>query len=222
MRTVRRMLVVVLVVTLTAGVVAEYFGRRSVERRYKQSMEERRQLELQFGEILATHDQLKAELAQERQRSKNLVDALQNMQAQLDQTTNRLSAESRTIEELQTRLGSMQEQMNQLQGELSVAIQQHTGKAADGTVQLERIVVNSGQSAATKGHVLSVHPEWNFVVVDLGWDTVRIGDTISIFRDEQLLARARVERVQEGVCAATLLPEFIHVEIRPNDLAKIL
>jgi hypothetical protein len=67
-----------------------------------------------------------------------------------------------------------------------------------------------------------VHPDWRFVVVSLGWNQLRIGDTVSIFRDEKLLAKAKVERVQEDLAAVTLLPEWQPETIQINDVVKPL
>jgi hypothetical protein len=71
-----------------------------------------------------------------------------------------------------------------------------------------------------RGHVLSVNPQWKFVVFDLGWDAVRIGEVVSIYRNEELLGKARVERVQEKVSAATLLPDWAKTEVRVNDIVR--
>ena len=89
-------------------------------------------------------------------------------------------------------------------------------------MQLDRVVVSEAGTSSLQGRIMSVHRDWNFVVIDLGWGQVRIGDTVSIFRNSQLLAKARVERVQEGVCAATVLPGWETAEIQINDVASIL
>lgn len=89
-------------------------------------------------------------------------------------------------------------------------------------MQLERIIVGDAKTAGQQGRVVSVYPQWKFVIVDFGWDAVRIGDTVSIFSDEQLVAKARVERVQEGVSAATILSDWESMEIRVNDIARLL
>ena len=205
--------------------VFEHGARRTAEHRCQQVVEARRQLEIQFGEVLATHEQLKGDLTREQQHAQELMQALAGMRARMEEAVGRLTDETRQVRELQTRLASMQQQMDQLQGELAVTIQdrQQSG-ALTGTsapVQLERIVVSDAASLGPNGHVLSVHRNWNFVVVDLGWDTVKIGDMVSIFRNDQLLAKARVDRVQEGVCAATILPGWETAEIRINDLARV-
>ena len=95
--------------------------------------------------------------------------------------------------------------------------------AADSNpVQLERVVVSHADASELKGRIVSVHQDWNFVVIDLGWDAVKIGDTVSIFHNEQLLAKARIERVQEAVCAATILPEWNAASVQVNDVARVL
>ena len=212
----------IIVVGIAAG---EHVYRRVVQQRYRQLVESRRQLELRFGEVLATHEQLKQDLTQEQQRSKELTASLAEARAQLEEAVGRLAQETRSGRELQSHLSSVQGQMEQLQGELAVALQGHPGgspAAAPNTVQLERVVVSDAAGTILSGRIVSIHKDWNFVVIDLGWDAVRIGDTVSIVRNGQLLAKARVERVQEGVCAATLLPEWETAEVEINDLVRVL
>lgn len=136
-----------------------------------------------------------------------------------------LSEEARKTQELHARLSAIEQQSDQLQGELALALQQQKsggGSEHASPVQLERVVVSNAEPSALSGRVLSINRDWHFVVIDLGWDAVRIGDTVSIFRGDQLLAKARIERVQEGVCAATVLPEWETIEIRINDLVRVL
>jgi hypothetical protein len=115
--------------------------------------------------------------------------------------------------------------MAQLQGELADALhlaQVAPGATSSAAVELERIMVSSDTSPALRGRVISVHPEWDFVVIDLGWDAVKIGDTVTIMRNEELLAKAKVERVQEGVSAAAIMPEWDAKTVRVNDRVKLL
>ncbi|MBI3331053.1 MAG: hypothetical protein HYZ96_02955 [Candidatus Omnitrophica bacterium] len=175
--------------------------------------------------MLATHEQVKDELQQEQQRSQGFSDTLAAARGQLDEMTSRLSDETANVQKLQARLASMQEQMDRVQGELALALQERQQTAAakePGPVQLERILVTGETPSGLHGRVLSVYRDWNFVVINLGWDVVRVGDTVSIVREGQLLAKARVERVQEGLCAATVLPEWNTGAININDAVQIL
>ena len=225
-----QMLVAVTGVALVGVASGEHVARRIIERRYQESMNSRRQLELKVGEVLATHEQLKGALKHEQEHSQELSGALSSMRGELEQSVGRLTEETRKMRELQVRLAAMQQQMDQLQGELAVTLQEHQGTPARvlqqqpqfAPVQLEKIVVSDAGSVGLQGRVLSVHQDWSFVVIDLGWDAVKIGDVASVFRNEQLLAKVRVDRVQEGICAATVLPEWEHADIRVNDSVRVL
>lgn len=209
---------------LLFGIAAgEHLHRRTVQRRYAEAVRSRQQLQHKLDGVVQQHEQTKAELAQERERSQGLSDALESMQAKMDETLNRLAEETRTVRTLHARMAAMQGQMDQLQGELALALQDDGGAArGGGAVKLERVVVSAEGLGAPEGRVVSVHPDWNFVVITLGWDQVKIGETVSIFRDEQLTAKARIERIQEGVCAATVLPEWKISDVQQNDRATTL
>lgn len=208
------------------GVAAsEHSRHRVTQRRYQQVMDAQGKLEGEFREALITQGQLASNLKQEQERSRVLSDALNSAREQLDGMVKRLANESQSVRDLNTRLLTMRQQMDQLQGELAVTLQDRQAqvKADDSQpVQLERVVVSDAQSAALQGRVISVHKHWNFVVVDLGWNAVRVGDTVSIFRKDELLARARVDRVQEGVCAATILPDWKTADVQVNDVVRAL
>ena len=199
-------------------------SRRVLEHRYAEVVTGRRQLELQYGEVLATHDKLKEDLGREQQRSRELSDALADARRQLEDTVGRLTEEMRTVAELQQRMAAAQGQMDQLQGELAMTLAggPTPSQKASGPVQLERVVVSDGGSSGVLGRVMSVHADWHFVVVNLGWDAVKIGDTVSIFRDDRLIAKARVERVQQDICAATLLEDGAQGDVKVNDFVRVL
>ncbi len=224
----RHILFIVAGVLVVAAVAAEALSRRSLMRRYRNAVEAQQQLEHRLQDVLATHEGLQRQLSDEQRRSTDLAAALAAAHTELQQATGRLSEESRNVKDLQVRLSAMQRQMDQLQGELSLTLQQAAPRAAaphkpSGPVALERIIVsNAATAAGLRGRVLSIHPEWNFVVIDLGWSAVRIGDTVSVFRNDQLLAKARVDRVQEGVCAATILPQWPITDIHINDAVQLL
>ncbi len=219
-----RILVAAVGVVLAGAAASEHVYRRLIEQRYRRVVESRRQLELQFGEMLAKNHQLERNLQGEQQRSEELSGALASIRSRLEEAVGRLANEMREVRELQMRLATKDQEAGQLQGELSMALQDRQAIAKSKTVpvQLDRIVVSNAGTPGLQGRVLSVHRDWNFVVLDLGWSAVRVGDTVSIFRNNQLLAKVRIERVQEGVCAATVLPEWETAQIEVNDLVRIL
>lgn len=211
-------------VVISAG---QWAARQRVERRYQDALQARKQLELEVGELRADRERLAGGLASEQQRMAQLSATVSAKEAEQQDIVERLMQEERIIQELQGRLLAMQLQFDRVQGELAVALQ---GRAAGSpqpsgkVVQLERVVVTHSASTVPglQGRVLSVNPEWRFVVIDLGWDVVNIGDVVSIYRNDQLLGKARVERVQEQVSAATLLPEWLESGIQVNDVVHVL
>jgi DNA repair exonuclease SbcCD ATPase subunit len=220
----RRVLVGAVVAGLAGIAGSEHHARRLIQSQFHQAVEARQQLERRFGEVMAAHERLKGDFETERRRSQELEQTLASANSELEQTTGRLAEESRTSRTLQLRLAEMQQQLDQLQGELAVTLKQQEGVLGvkPGTVQIERVVVSDAAGSNPSGRVISIHRDWDFVVISLGWDTVRIGDVVSIFRQDQLQAKARIERVQEGVCAATVLPDWKTDAIQLNDLARVL
>jgi hypothetical protein len=215
-----------------AGAWASEHGRRRLaERRTDEALEGQWQMALRVRGIIATHERLTQEVTRERQRAQELADALLSTRQQLEETAGRLTQERQRAGELNARLASLQGQMEQLQGELAVTLKETQGNSAwpraagapsQSPVQLERIVVSRLDGEGIEGRVLSVHPEWGFVVIDLGWDAVRIGDVLSVLREDDVLATVRIERVQEAVCAAAVIPEHKAGEVRINDLVRML
>jgi len=207
---------------VATAAVAESLSRRATDRRYRRVLEEQGQLEMRFRSIALTHNQLKQQVVEEQRRAEALSEQLAQKSTQLDEAVTRLKEEERTMAKLQERLSTMEAHMERLQGELVVAIRQASDRAEGGPVQLERILVSTGGQPGLQGRVLSVHQEWKFIVMSLGWDSVQIGDDVSVFRNDQLLGKARIERVQEGVSAASLLPEWEGAEIHINDIVRVL
>lgn len=217
----KRTLQILFGIGLATVIAGELAVRVHIERAYQAALKNRQRLETRLIELQAEREQLVQALSQEQQRVEGLTQELSAKDRELQHTLARLSEEQQTIETLEQRVGAMRRQMDLLQGELALALQPRTGSstASSQAVQLEKVVVaQPTPSPATRGRVLSVHPDWKFVVIDVGWDFVRIGDIISISRRDQLLGKARVERVQEEAAAATLLPEWEHNEIAVNDV----
>ena len=225
MKGMRGVLLGALGIVLLGGWLAESAARRVIQRHFTVVLEGRRQLERQFTDMLTILERTQADVHRERQRAQELSEALLSARSQVEEATGRLAAEQQAVRELRVRMTAMDDHMNQLQSQLAVALQNDPALAS-GTearvVQLDRIVVSGADAPALQGRVVSVHPEWNFVVLDLGWSAVKIGETVSIVRGEKLLAKARIERVQEGVCAATVLPEWQMAEVHVNDVARLL
>jgi septal ring factor EnvC (AmiA/AmiB activator) len=210
---------------LVGAVAAEDLARRRLARQLVQAAQASARLEEELGRALGRYEQAAGELAQTRTRADALASELERRSKHLDEAMARLAEQSTSMRELERRLSATRAQFEQLQGELAVVLGEAKARAliqSDAAVALDRILVASEGSRVMEGRVISVHPEWSFVVADLGWDSVKIGDTVSILRDDEVQAKARVERVQEDVCAATILPEWDATSVQINDAVRPL
>ena len=84
-------------------------------------------------------------------------------------------------------------------------------------MELDKIVVNPNEG--TRGRVLSVDKEAEFVVSNLGLKQgVQTGSVFSIYRGDEYLGDVRVSRVQEELSAADIIPPFSSRKVRKNDI----
>lgn len=90
------------------------------------------------------------------------------------------------------------------------------GDAGRAKVNLDKIVVDPDKG--TRGRILSVDKEAEFIVCNLGLKQgIKTGDILGIYRGEEYLGDVRVSRVQEDLCAADIIPPFSSRMVRKND-----
>ena len=89
-------------------------------------------------------------------------------------------------------------------------------KSGKNKVDLDKIVVNPNND--TRGRILSVDKEAEFIVCDLGLKKgIKTGDVLSVYRGDEYLGDVRVSRVQEDLSAADIIPPFSSRKVRKND-----
>ena len=201
---------------------------------FARQIEHRKRLESEqkLSQTIQAKQLVEAKLSAEEGRSQKLAEALEVKTNEVDQVVKRLEAEAKAVELLQGRLAQMEGQVSQLQAELVLSArareelaQRLPTQAGTGAAELEKIKVVVGPLGGlneASGKIIQVNPDWQFVVVDLGWHTVNIGDVLGIYRGDQLIAKMKVERVQEQVAAASILPEYRTAEIAVNDRVAVL
>ncbi|MDP2939962.1 MAG: hypothetical protein Q8O13_07790 [Candidatus Omnitrophota bacterium] len=65
--------------------------------------------------------------------------------------------------------------------------------------------------------------EHGFIVVDLGNDNnLKLGDVLSVYRDNQFIGKAQVEKIEEKSSAAVILSDWHGVEFKEDDTVKRL
>ena len=225
-RTIGQVVVGGTMVLLIGLVGLTYRGQTQARQMWREAVMAQQSLELRLAQALSDIEHVSEALQQEQERSRSLAQAFAQQQVAAEATNANLQERTSAFHELQVRFVTTQQQLEQLQRELAMALQRQglgTIPQAAAPVQLERIVVaDGGTTTPFQGRVLSVHPDWQFVVIDLGWDAVKIGDVVSIVRQQTLLAKARVERVQANVAAATVLPQWQTADVHVNDTVQAL
>ncbi|MBI3319264.1 MAG: hypothetical protein HYZ89_01580 [Candidatus Omnitrophica bacterium] len=195
--------------------------------------------EHKLSQTIQAKQLVEAKLSAEQSRSQKLSEALEVKTKEVNQVVSRLEAEARAVETLQGRLAQMEGQLAQMEGQISQLqaelvlssrareelAQRMPAQAGGGPTELEKIQVMVGPLGGlneASGKIIQINPDWQFVVVDLGWHTVNIGDVLGIYRRDQLIAKVKVERVQEQVAAASILPEYRTADIAVNDRVTVL
>lgn len=93
----------------------------------------------------------------------------------------------------------------------------HVSSQNQNKMELDKIVV--GQQEGTKGRILSVDRETEFVICSLGSNQgVKSGDVLSVYRGDKYVGDVKVSRVQDEMCAADFIPPFSSHKVRKNDI----
>ncbi len=150
----------------------------------------------QYQELLKTSDEKSKEL---EARLAALAETNKGMEAKIDELKADMKPyDKRTPEE-------------QIAGELVPP--GHTGKDK---VELDKIVVDPQNG--TRGHVLSIDTDAEFLVFNLGLKQgVKPDDMLSVYRGDEYLGDIKATRVQDEMSAADIIPPLSSREIRKND-----
>ena len=154
------------------------------------------------------------ELSSEKNRSKVLTIELDQKKRQMQYTLNKLEKEIATRHKVEDQLVLVMNEKNTLEERLKDFVRRPKA------VELEKIVVSP--MAGIAGKVLKVNKEHKFIVADLGRENnLEIGDVLSVHRGDELIGKTKVEKVEEGICAAAILSDWQDAEFKENDLVKL-
>ena len=68
-----------------------------------------------------------------------------------------------------------------------------------------------------------VNKEYAFVVVNLGHQhNLNIGDILYVYRNDELIGKVQIERTEENMSAAAVLPDWQNAEFKENDVVKTM
>jgi len=178
--------------------------------------------------------QLKAQMADIDKSKQKIKADLDDSVARLAQFQGLLKASQDKSKELEARLAalaqtnkSMADKINELKADMKPYDKRTPaeqiasevvppGRSGHDKVELAKIVVNP--QSGTKGHVLSVDIDAEFVVFNLGIKQgVKPDDVLSLYRGDEYLGDIKATRVQDEMSAADIIPPLSSREIRKND-----
>lgn len=149
----------------------------------------------------------------------NLIEAKKEITARDEQiklTLDKLEKEMAARKQAETQLLAMSKEKQVLEAKVE-------GLAAvlPKNIELERIVIKSKGELA--GKVLTFDKEHSFVAIDLGSkNNLKLGDVLSLYRNDKFIGRAQVEKIEEKTAAAVILTPWKNLEFKENDVVKKL
>ena len=174
----------------------------------------------QIASIEASKEKLKNDLDDSAAKLSQLKELLKASQDKSNELEGRLSTMAETNKTMAAKIDQLNASMKpydqrspeeQIAGEVVPPMRSGKDK-----VELGKIVVNPQDG--TKGHILSVDTEAEFVVFNLGLKQgVKPDDLLSVYRGEEYLGDIKATRVQDELAAADIIPPLSSHEIRKND-----
>jgi len=163
--------------------------------------------------IKADLDNSNAKLSQYQDFLKAAQDKSKDLEARLTQLEETKKSMEATINKLKTDMQPYDKRTPAEQIALEVVPPVRGGHDK---VELDKIVVNPQNG--TKGHILSVDADAQFVVFNLGLKQgVKPEDVLSVYRGDEYLGDVKATRVQDEMAAADIIPPFSSSEVRKND-----
>ncbi|MBF0504349.1 MAG: hypothetical protein HQL14_04515 [Candidatus Omnitrophica bacterium] len=163
--------------------------------------------------IRADLDDSGAKLAQYQEFLKAAQDKSKDLEARLGQLLETKKSMAAQIDELKAQMRPYDKRTPAEQIANEVVSPARSGHDK---LELDKIVVNPQEG--TKGHILSVDKDAQFVVFNLGQKQgVKPEDILSVYRGDEYLGDVKATRVQDEMSAADLIPPFSSGEVRKND-----
>lgn len=173
-------------------------------------------------------DDLETEGRSKGEMRQKLMKELEVIQLKLKEAEEQAQGHEQIVSGLNQKIADLEKRNVEFEEKLkgfteSVAVKQGRseiipapGQAMHDKVDLDRIVVTP--ESAREGHVLSVDPDTEFLIFDLGVKSgIKQGDLMSVYRGKSYLGDVRVSRVQDEMAAADFVPPFSSRKVRKND-----
>ena len=171
---------------------------------------EKKAVENEFTITLKSKAILQEELAAEKERSLALEKEVEEKEGQIKLVLDKLEKEIAARHRAETQLILAVKEKMMLETKLKQFSE--TPEA----IELEKVVVKVRPELA--GKVLMVDEKHDFIVINLGrTDNLKLGGTLSVYRNGKFIGRVQVEKVEERISAAAIMPQWQDVKFEEND-----
>ncbi len=171
--------------------------------------ETQQQLELTRQDLAAARSRISDLEGQLAQKEQELSDAMGRI-ARLEEEKDGLLAQITTLE---TTIADTQEAMAELNDELRLV--------KEDNIKLSAIIGSATGGDTPIGltaEILSVKPEWNFVVINKGFnDKLSNGTRLLVHRGDQFLGMVTVSNVEESMATADIMRDWLKGDFQPGD-----
>lgn len=140
--------------------------------------------------------------------------------AQLQKAQQELSRTKAKLVDAEEELKDMRRNLAETRKQLA-SLQEQAGVAGEGgptiTPRVQRLPEGEPINEDLEGQVLKVNQKRKYVVLDLGYDKVRVGTELLIARDDNFIARVQITKVTEEHAIADVLPTVKTDDVEPGD-----
>lgn len=169
-------------------------------------------LESQLLGLCRLRDTLQQQLGAQRETAAKLTETIGQKDSEIKTIAQKLDKAVEERRETETQLVALMQEKRILEARIAKT---ETGAAP---VELEKVIVKA--QSALKGKVLTVNKEQKFVVVSIGkQNKLNLGDILSIYRGEEFIGRVQIEKMEEKIAAAAILPEWENADFQKDDEA---
>lgn len=185
---------------------------------------ENAKLKDQLDDIEKSKQKIKADLDDSVSKLSQFQDLLKVSQEKNKELETRLADLAQTNKNMESTIKELKTQMKPVapppvEGQAATntdAIPASGPVGADKKIELDKIVVNPESN--TKGHILSVDTDAEFVVFNLGiTQGIKPDSVLSVYHGDEYLGDIKATRIQDEMSAADIIPPLSSKEIHKND-----
>lgn len=207
-------------------------AKAAVQEELEETTAAKQDLETTVDEITAQAQALAREVEAEKAAKRSVTAQLGAKVKEIEGLRRSLQAEraektalTQGLTELTQGKKDLQEQLEQLKVAKESLEKRLKVVLRKSGVRLEKIVVKpeEAKTPSVDGEVLVVNREFDFVVINLGFDHgLDIGSVLEVFSGEQVLGKVQIEKIYGNMSAATILPESQKDLIREGHSVRVL